>query len=304
MARFVFITGGVVSSLGKGIAAASLGALLQARGYACGCASSTPISTWIRGHEPLPHGEVFVTDDGAEADPRPRPLRALHRRARDAGRQLDHRAPVFEVIAKERRGDYLGATVQVIPHITDAIKEAVQADTDAYDFVLVEIGGTVGDIECCPSWRRSASSPTSWGRRAPVMHLTLVPYISSAGELKTKPDAAFGEGAAGRGHPAADPAVPLRPADPGERAPQDRAVLQRPPESVIPAYDARSIYAVPLSYHRRAGPRGAAPLQPQHLRRARHASVAAGGRAHHQPEGESPSPWWASTRACSTPTSR
>ncbi|MFN7633875.1 MAG: CTP synthase, partial [Acetobacteraceae bacterium] len=189
MTRFVFITGGVVSSLGKGIAAASLGALLQARGYKVRLRKLDPYLNVDPGTmSPYQHGEVYVTDDGAETDldlghyERFTGVSATRADAFTTGRIYS------DVIAKERRGDYLGGTVQVIPHITDAIKEAVQAETDGFDFVLVEIGGTVGDIESLPFLEAIRQMGNELGQqRSLFLHLTLVPYIASAGELKTKP---------------------------------------------------------------------------------------------------------------------
>jgi CTP synthase len=252
MARFVFITGGVVSSLGKGIAAASLGALLQARGYRVRLRKLDPYLNVDPGTmSPYQHGEVFVTDDGAEAD---LDLGHYERFTGEHATQADNWTTgrlYSEVIAKERRGDYLGATVQVIPHITDAIKEAVQADTDAYDFVLVEIGGTVGDIESLPFLEAIRQLANELGpTRSLFMHLTLVPYISSAGELKTKPTQHSVKELLGVG---IQPQILLcrcdRPIPENERR-KIALFCNVRPESVIPAYDAKSIYAVPLSYHR------------------------------------------------------
>src|ERR1700735_5412451 len=189
MTRYVFITGGVVSSLGKGIAAAALGALLQARGFTVKLRKLDPYLNVDPGTmSPYQHGEVFVTDDGAETD---LDLGHYERFTGVHATQLDNATTgriYQDVIARERRGDYLGATVQVIPHITDAIKEAVLRDSAAFDFVLVEIGGTVGDIESLPfleAIRQLGNELTT--ERAMFVHLTLVPYIQSAGELKTKP---------------------------------------------------------------------------------------------------------------------
>jgi CTP synthase len=189
MTRFVFITGGVVSSLGKGIASAALGALLQARGYTVRLRKLDPYLNVDPGTmSPYQHGEVFVTDDGAETD---LDLGHYERFTGVHANKADNATTgriYQDVIAKERRGDYLGATVQVIPHITDAIKETVLHATSSYDFVLVEIGGTVGDIESLPfleAIRQLGNELTP--ERAMFVHLTLVPYIPSAGELKTKP---------------------------------------------------------------------------------------------------------------------
>ncbi|MBV9812329.1 MAG: CTP synthase, partial [Acetobacteraceae bacterium] len=190
MTRFVFITGGVVSSLGKGIAAAALGALLQARGYTVRLRKLDPYLNVDPGTmSPYQHGEVFVTDDGAETDldlghyERFTGVHATRADNATTGRIYS------EVIARERRGDYLGATVQVIPHITDAIKEAVTRDLgDDVDFALIEIGGTVGDIESLPFLEAIRQLKNDLGgERTMFVHLTLVPYIPSAGELKTKP---------------------------------------------------------------------------------------------------------------------
>ena len=229
MTRYVFITGGVVSSLGKGIASASLGALLQARGFSVRLRKLDPYLNVDPGTmSPYQHGEVYVTDDGAETD---LDLGHYERFTGVPANRFDNATTgriYSEVIAKERRGDYLGATVQVIPHITDAIKETIVRDTDGLDFVLVEIGGTVGDIESLPFLEAIRQLGNELGpERAMFVHLTLVPYHPVGRRAEDQADAAFGEGAAERRHPAADAAVPLRPADPRERAAQDRAVLQR-----------------------------------------------------------------------------
>ena len=251
MARFVFITGGVVSSLGKGIAAASLGALLQARGYRVRLRKLDPYLNVDPGTmSPYQHGEVFVTDDGAETD---LDLGHYERFTGVAANKADNWTTgrlYSEVIAKERRGDYLGATVQVIPHITDAIKEAVQADTDAYDFVLVEVGGTVGDIESLPFLEAIRQLANELGTtRSLFLHLTLVPYIPSAGELKTKPTQHSVKELLGVG---IQPQILLcrcdRPIPENERR-KIALFCNVRPESVIPALDARSIYEVPLAYH-------------------------------------------------------
>ncbi len=189
MTRYVFITGGVVSSLGKGLAGAALAATLQARGYRVRIRKLDPYLNVDPGTmSPYQHGEVFVTDDGAETD------LDLGHYERFTGRPATRHDNITtgriyqEIIAKERRGDYLGATVQVIPHVTDAIKAFVLSDNDAYDFVLVEIGGTVGDIEGLPFFEAIRQLKSDLPRGAAVyLHLTLLPYIPSAGELKTKP---------------------------------------------------------------------------------------------------------------------
>ena len=189
MTRFVFITGGVVSSLGKGLTSAALGALLQARGYKVRLRKLDPYLNVDPGTmSPTQHGEVFVTDDGAETD---LDLGHYERFTGVSARQSDNvtTGRIYStVIAKERRGDYLGGTVQVIPHVTDEIKEFVQSDLTSEDFVLVEIGGTVGDIESLPFLEAIRQLGNELGNeRSMFIHLTLVPYISAAGELKTKP---------------------------------------------------------------------------------------------------------------------
>ena len=189
MTRFIFITGGVVSSLGKGLASAALGALLQARGFKVRLRKLDPYLNVDPGTmSPYQHGEVFVTDDGAETD---LDLGHYERFTGVAARQSDNVTTgriYSDVIAKERRGDYLGATIQVIPHVTDAIKEFVISDLTDEDFVLCEIGGTVGDIEGLPFLEAIRQLGNDLGRdRTMYMHLTLLPYIPTAGELKTKP---------------------------------------------------------------------------------------------------------------------
>ncbi len=168
MTRYIFITGGVVSSLGKGLASAALGALLQARGYKVRLRKLDPYLNVDPGTmSPYQHGEVYVTDDGAETD---LDLGHYERFTGVAARRGDNITTgriYSNVIAKERRGDYLGATVQVIPHVTDQIKDFIGADTTDEDFILCEIGGTVGDIESTPSWKPSASSATRSVRRTP-----------------------------------------------------------------------------------------------------------------------------------------
>src|SRR6187551_3293657 len=189
MARFIFITGGVVSSLGKGLMAASLAALLQARGYKVRIRKFDPYLNVDPGTmSPYQHGEVYVTDDGAETD---LDLGHYERYTGVSSRQSDNitTGRIYrDIIAKERRGDYLGATVQVIPHVTNAIKEFALADIDGHDFILCEIGGTVGDIESLPFMEaiRQLRNELEPGQTLSV-HVTLVPYIAAAGELKTKP---------------------------------------------------------------------------------------------------------------------
>ncbi len=189
MTRYIFITGGVVSSLGKGLSSAALGALLQARGYKVRLRKLDPYLNVDPGTmSPYQHGEVYVTDDGAETD---LDLGHYERFTGVASRKSDNvtAGQIYSgVLAKERRGDYLGGTVQVIPHVTDAIKEFILRDTEDEDFVLCEIGGTVGDIESLPFLEAIRQLGYEMGRaRCLFIHLTLIPYIASAGELKTKP---------------------------------------------------------------------------------------------------------------------
>jgi CTP synthase len=251
MTRFVFITGGVVSSLGKGIASAALGALLQARGYSVRLRKLDPYLNVDPGTmSPYQHGEVFVTDDGAETD---LDLGHYERFTGVAANKLDNATTgkiYSEVIAKERRGDYLGATVQVIPHITDAIKDVVLRDSAAFDFVLVEIGGTVGDIESLPfleAIRQLGNELTK--ERAMFVHLTLVPYIPSAGELKTKPTQHSVKELQNVG---IQPHMLIcrcdRPIPDNERR-KIASFCNVRTEAVVPALDVNTIYAVPISYH-------------------------------------------------------
>ena len=252
MARYIFITGGVVSSLGKGLMAASLGALLQARGYKVRIRKFDPYLNVDPGTmSPYQHGEVYVTDDGAETD---LDLGHYERFTGVSAHQNDNitSGRVYrDIIAKERRGDYLGATVQVIPHVTDAIKEFALADQGDHDFILCEIGGTVGDIESLPFMEairqlRNELEPD----QTLSVHVTLVPYIKAAGELKTKPTQHSVRELAALG---IKPDVLLcraeHPLPEGERRKIAQFCNVRP-EAVIPALDASSIYAVPLQYHR------------------------------------------------------
>ena len=189
MTRYVFITGGVVSSLGKGLASAALAAVLQARGYRVRMRKLDPYLNVDPGTmSPTQHGEVFVTDDGAETD---LDLGHYERFTGVPASRADNitTGRIYQdIIAKERRGDYLGATIQVIPHVTNAIKDFVLDGNDSFDFVLVEIGGTVGDIESLPFLESIRQLRSEVGaNRALFMHLTLVPYMAAAGEVKTKP---------------------------------------------------------------------------------------------------------------------
>ncbi len=251
MTRFVFVTGGVVSSLGKGIATAALGALLQARGYSVRLRKLDPYLNVDPGTKsPYQHGEVFVTDDGAETD---LDLGHYERFTGVPATRADNATTgriYSEVIARERRGDYLGATVQVIPHITDAIKETIVRDTEGIDFALIEIGGTVGDIESLPfleAIRQLGNEVGSAG--AMFIHLTLVPYIPSAGELKTKPTQHSVKELLNVG---IQPQMLLCRCDRPIPAAERRKIAlfcNVGPEAVIPALDVDTVYAVPLSYH-------------------------------------------------------
>jgi len=251
MVRYIFITGGVVSSLGKGVAAAALGALLQARGYKVRLRKLDPYLNVDPGTmSPYQHGEVFVTDDGAETD---LDLGHYERFTGVSAHQSDNvtSGRIYQtIIAKERRGDYLGATVQVIPHVTDAIKEFALADTDDLDFVLCEIGGTVGDIESLPFIEAIRQLRNDLGRGQSIfVHVTLVPYIAAAGELKTKPTQHSVRELTSLG---IQPDILLcrceHPLPESERR-KIALFCNVRPEAVIPALDAPSIYSVPLQYH-------------------------------------------------------
>jgi CTP synthase len=251
MTRYVFITGGVVSSLGKGIASASLGALLQTRGFSVRLRKLDPYLNVDPGTmSPYQHGEVYVTDDGAETD---LDLGHYERFTGVNANRFDNATTgriYSEVIAKERRGDYLGATVQVIPHITDAIKEAIVRGTAGLDFVLVEIGGTVGDIESLPFLEAIRQLGNELGHeRAMFVHLTLVPFIPSAGELKTKPTQHSVKELLNVG---IQPQMLLcrcdRPIPENERR-KIALFCNVRPRSVIAALDVDTIYAVPIAYH-------------------------------------------------------
>jgi CTP synthase len=251
MTRFIFVTGGVVSSLGKGIAAAALAALLQARGYSVRLRKLDPYLNVDPGTmSPYQHGEVFVTDDGAETD---LDLGHYERFTGVHAGKLDNATTgriYSEVIAKERRGDYLGGTVQVIPHITDAIKETILKGTEGLDFVLIEIGGTVGDIESLPFLEAIRQLGNELGpEQVMFVHLTLVPYIPSAGELKTKPTQHSVKELLNVG---IQPQMLLcrcdRPIPETERR-KIALFCNVRPSAVIAALDVDTIYAVPLRYH-------------------------------------------------------
>jgi CTP synthase len=251
MARYIFITGGVVSSLGKGLASAALGALLQARGYKVRLRKLDPYLNVDPGTmSPYQHGEVFVTDDGAETD------LDLGHYERFTGRPATRTDNITtgriyqEILAKERRGDYLGATIQVIPHVTNAIKDFIRDGNEGFDFVLVEIGGTVGDIEGLPFFEAIRQLGNDLPRHNAVyIHLTLMPFIPSAGELKTKPTQHSVRELRAIG---IQPDILLcrtdRPMPDTER--KKLALFCNVRESaVIEARDVDNIYAVPEAYH-------------------------------------------------------
>ncbi|KZK76181.1 CTP synthase [Pseudovibrio sp. W64] len=252
MARYIFITGGVVSSLGKGLASAALGAALQARGYKVRLRKLDPYLNVDPGTmSPYQHGECYVTDDGAETD------LDLGHYERFTGRPANKQDNITtgriyqDIIAKERRGDYLGGTVQVIPHVTDAIKNFVLDGNEGYDFVLCEIGGTVGDIEGLPFFEAIRQLGNDLPRgQAVYIHLTLLPYIASAGEMKTKPTQHSVKELRSIG---IQPDILMvrcdRQIPENERRKLSQFCNVRE-EAVIPAYDAKSIYEVPLAYHK------------------------------------------------------
>jgi CTP synthase len=251
MARYIFITGGVVSSLGKGLASAALGALLQARGYKVRLRKLDPYLNVDPGTmSPYQHGEVFVTDDGAETD------LDLGHYERFTGRPATRQDNITtgriyqEILAKERRGDYLGATIQVVPHVTNAIKEFIRDGNEGYDFVLCEIGGTVGDIEGLPFFEAIRQLGNDLPRQHAIyIHLTLLPFVTGAGELKTKPTQHSVKELRSIG---IQPDILLcrtdRPIPDSERAKLALFCNVRP-SAVIEARDVDNIYAVPEAYH-------------------------------------------------------
>lgn len=251
MTNFIFITGGVVSSLGKGLASAALGALLQARGYSVRLCKMDPYLNVDPGTmSPFQHGEVYVTDDGAETD------LDLGHYERFTGRpavKLDNITTgriYMNVLQRERRGDYLGATIQVIPHITDEIQDFLREKDGSADFVLIEIGGTIGDIEGAPFLEAIRQFGNEIGRdRALYMHVTLLPFIPAAGELKTKPTQHSVKELLSVG---IQPNMLLCRADreiPEEERRKIALFCNVAPDNVIPALDVSTIYEVPLSYH-------------------------------------------------------
>jgi CTP synthase len=252
MQRYIFITGGVVSSLGKGLASAALGALLQARGYTVRLRKLDPYLNVDPGTmSPYQHGEVFVTDDGAETD---LDLGHYERFTGVPAKKSDNvtTGRIYQdILARERRGAYLGATVQVIPHVTDAIKAFVSDGNADVDFVLVEIGGTVGDIEGLPFFEAIRQLGNELPRGSSIfIHLTLLPFIPSAGELKTKPTQHSVKELRSIG---IQPNILLCRADRPVPAAERRKIAlfcNVREEAVIQALDVPSIYGVPLAYHR------------------------------------------------------
>jgi CTP synthase len=251
MTRYVFITGGVVSSLGKGLAAAALAALLQARGHTVRLRKLDPYLNVDPGTmSPYQHGEVFVTDDGAETDLDLGHYERFTGRPCNKGDNITTGRIYMDILTKERRGDYLGATIQVVPHVTNAIKEFILDGNEGYDFTLVEIGGTVGDIESLPFLEaiRQVNQQLPRGQCI-FIHLTLLPYIPTAGELKTKPTQ----------HSVAElrsigiqPDILLCRTDreiPREERRKLALFCNVRETAVIEARDVASIYDVPLSYH-------------------------------------------------------
>ncbi|MEJ6389375.1 CTP synthase [Gymnodinialimonas ulvae] len=252
MARFIFITGGVVSSLGKGLASAALGALLQARGFSVRLRKLDPYLNVDPGTmSPFEHGEVFVTDDGAETD---LDLGHYERFTGVPARKTDSVSSgriYTSVLEKERRGDYLGKTIQVIPHVTNEIKDFIAIGEDEVDFMLCEIGGTVGDIEGLPFFE----AIRQFGQERPrgeciFMHLTLLPYIAASGELKTKPTQHSVKELRSIG--LAPDILVCRSEGPIPEKEREKLALfcNVRPDSVIAAQDLKSIYEAPLAYHR------------------------------------------------------
>ena len=252
MARFVFITGGVVSSLGKGLASAALGSLLQARGFTVRLRKLDPYLNVDPGTmSPFEHGEVFVTDDGAETD---LDLGHYERFTGVAARNTDSVSSgriYSNVFERERRGDYLGKTIQVIPHVTNEIKDFISVGEDEVDFMLCEIGGTVGDIEGLPFFEaiRQFSQDKPRGQCV-FMHLTLLPYLAASGELKTKPTQHSVKELRSIG---LQPDILVCRSE--EKIPEKEIgkialFCNVRPEAVIPAYDLKSIYEAPMAYHK------------------------------------------------------
>lgn len=251
MARYIFITGGVVSSLGKGLTSAALGALLQARGFSVRLRKLDPYLNVDPGTmSPFEHGEVFVTDDGAETD---LDLGHYERFTGVAARNTDSVSSgriYTSVLEKERRGDYLGKTIQVIPHVTNEIKDWIEIGDDEVDFMLCEIGGTVGDIEALPFFEaiRQFSQERERGQCI-FMHLTLIPYLAASGELKTKPTQHSVKELRSIG--IAPDVLVTRAEHPIPDKEREKIALfcNVRKEAVIPAYDLKSIYEAPMAFH-------------------------------------------------------
>ena len=252
MARYIFITGGVVSSLGKGLASAALGALLQARGYTVRLRKLDPYLNVDPGTmSPFEHGEVFVTDDGAETD---LDLGHYERFTGVSARRTDTVSAgriYSNVLEKERRGEYLGKTIQVIPHVTNEIKDFLAIGESEVDFMLCEIGGTVGDIEGLPFFEAIRQFMQDRPRgQCILMHLTLLPWLAASGELKTKPTQHSVKELRTIGlQPDVLVCRSEHPIPDRERA-KIALFCNVRPDSVIPAYDLKSIYEAPMAYHR------------------------------------------------------
>ena len=252
MARYIFITGGVVSSLGKGLASAALGALLQARGYSVRLRKLDPYLNVDPGTmSPFEHGEVFVTDDGAETD---LDLGHYERFTGVSARKTDSISSgriYSNVLEKERRGDYLGKTIQVVPHVTNEIKDFLRIDEGDTDFMLCEIGGTVGDIEGLPFFEAIRQFIHERPRgECILMHLTLLPYLAASGELKTKPTQHSVKELQSIG--LAPDVLVCRSEHPIPERECEKIALfcNVRKDAVIPAYDLSTIYEAPLAYHR------------------------------------------------------
>ncbi len=251
MARFIFITGGVVSSLGKGLASAALGSLLQARGYSVRLRKLDPYLNVDPGTmSPFEHGEVFVTDDGAETD---LDLGHYERFTGVPARKTDSISSgriYSNVLEKERRGDYLGKTIQVVPHVTNEIKDFIRIGEDEVDFMLCEIGGTVGDIEGLPFFEAIRQFTHEKPRgECILMHLTLLPYLAASGELKTKPTQHSVKELQSIG--LAPDVLVCRSEQPIPEREREKIALfcNVRKEHVVAAYDLKSIYEAPLAYH-------------------------------------------------------
>ena len=252
MARYIFITGGVVSSLGKGLASAALGALLQARGYTVRLRKLDPYLNVDPGTmSPFEHGEVFVTDDGAETDldlGHYERFTGVHARKTDS---ISSGRIYSNVLEKERRGDYLGKTIQVIPHVTNEIKDFLRIGDEEVDFMLCEIGGTVGDIEGLPFFESIRQFIHERPRgQSILMHLTLLPYLAASGELKTKPTQHSVKELQSIG--LAPDVLVCRSEHPIPQRELEKIALfcNVRKEAVVPAYDLKTIYEAPLAYHR------------------------------------------------------